>query len=179
MHFDMTIDIGDIWDIIWNILNIIVNIFTTIATIIVTLWVCHRQIHHEECTLKQEKNADVIFTVNPEFLNSIRVQNEAILDVREKKTVASVIKDELGLIIKPLQDIGIRVGNTQNVYYQTDAKSYFDLISAQGNLHSSVYPLYSDRNLSLYFTRTIVTNVGKARLKNLIKDNDSKITMQN
>ena len=177
MHFDVTIDIGDIWNIIWNILNIIVNIFTTIATIIVTIRVCHKQIYHEECTLKREKNADVIFTVNPEFLNSIRVQNEAILDVRKKKTVVSVIKDELGLIIKPLQDISIQIGNTQNVYYQTDAESYFDLISAQGDLHSSEYPLYSDRNLSLYFTRTIVTDVGKDKIKDLIKHNDSKITM--
>lgn len=164
MHLDMTITIGDILDIIM---------------IIVTLRVCYKQIYHEECTLKQVKNADVIFTVNPEFLNSIRVQNEAILDVRKKKTVASIIKDELGLIIKPLQDIGIQVGNTQNVYYQTSAESYFDLISAQGDLHSSAYPLYADRNLSLYFTRTIVTDVGNDKIKDLIKDNDSKITMQN
>lgn len=164
MHLDMTITIGDILDIIM---------------IIVMLRVCYKQIYHEECTLKQVKNADVIFTVNPEFLNSIRVQNEAILDVRKKKTVASIIKDELGLIIKPLQDIGIQVGNTQNVYYQTSAESYFDLISAQGDLHSSAYPLYADRNLSLYFTRTIVTDVGNDKIKDLIKDNDSKITMQN
>ena len=164
MHLDMTITIGDILDIIM---------------IIVTLRVCYKQIYHEECTLKQVKNADVIFTVNPEFLNSIRVQNEAILDVRKKKTVASIIKDELGLIIKPLQDIGIQVGNTQNIYYQTSAESYFDLISAQGDLHSSAYPLYADRNLSLYFTRTIVTDVGNDKIKDLIKDNDSKITMQN
>lgn len=162
MHLDMTITIGDILDIIM---------------IIVMLRVCYKQIYHEECTLKQVKNADVIFTVNPEFLNSIRVQNEAILDVRKKKTVASIIKDELGLIIKPLQDIGIQVGNTQNVYYQTDAESYFDLISAQGDLHSSEYPLYSDGNLSLYFTRIIVTDVGKDKIKDLIKHNDSKITM--
>ena len=164
MHFDMTITIGDILDVIM---------------ILVTLLVCYRQIHHEECTLKREKDADVIFTVNPEFLNSIRVQNEAILDVRKKKTVASVIEDELGLIIKPLQDISIRVGNTQNVYYQTDAESYFDLISSQGDLHSSEYPLYADKNLSLYFTRTIVTDVGKDKLDDLIKKNDSKITRQN
>lgn len=162
MHLDMTITIGDILDIIM---------------IIVMLRVCYKQIYHEECTLKQVKNADVIFTVNPEFLNSIRVQNEAILDVRKKKTVASIIKDELGLIIKPLQDIGIQVGNAQNVYYQTDAESYFDLISAQGDLHSSEYPLYSDGNLSLYFTRIIVTDVGKDKIKDLIKHNDSKITM--
>lgn len=170
MHFDMTITIGEI-------LNIIVNAVATIATILVTLRVCYKQIYHEECTLKQVKNADVIFTVNPEFLNSIRVQNEAILDVRKKKTVASVIKDELGLIIKPLQDISIQIGNTRNVYYQTDAESYFDLISSQGNLHSSEYPLYADRNVSLYFTRTIVTDVGKDKIKDLIKHNDSKITM--
>lgn len=162
MHFDMNISIGDILDAIM---------------ILVTILACYWQIHHEECTLKRIKNADVIFTVNPEFLNSIRVQNEAILDVRKKKTVASIIKDELGLIIKPLQDIGIQVGNTQNVYYQTDAESYFDLISAQGDLHSSEYPLYSDGNLSLYFTRIIVTDVGKDKIKDLIKHNDSKITM--